>query len=283
MASETIKRELPANEDFYVNTALYTEFDIFPIDKERVFQIVFQDVPLDCYCIDCSANSVFIPVENKPQLQSTHNVYFPISNGIQWGIDLLATNSIFQKEFTCSRNTNHKLNFFVQIKNGKLTKIGQSPAIADIAEQEIRKYKKILGNIHYNEFSKAIGLYAHGIGVGSFVYLRRIIENYIIKPAYESAKIKPEWNEATYQKLRVKDKIDLLKNDLPDFLVKNTEIYSIISKGIHELTENECKKYFPVLKTCLEFILTDLEAKRETEQKRKDMQTTLSKIKGELI
>ena len=83
------------------------------------------------------------------------------------------------------------------------------------------------------------------------------------------AKARAGWDENEYQKSRVKEKIELLKTDLPEFLVKNPVIYSIISKGIHELTENECREYFPVLKTCLEFVLTDLEAKRETEQKRK--------------
>ena len=48
----------------------------------------------------------------------------------------------------------------------------------DLIIPEIAKYKAVLGT-QYREFSKAIGLFAHGIGIGSFVYLRRIIENLV--------------------------------------------------------------------------------------------------------
>lgn len=274
--------ELPDLNDFYVSSALYTEYEIKQEDKDKVFRIVFNMTPIDCYCIDCSANSVFTPDDNRPHRSQGHGLTFPITNSNEWSINLLTTYSIYQKEYTCSRDPKHKLIFFLQIKKGKLSKIGQSPALADIAEQDIRKYKKVLGDSHYHEFSKAIGLFAHGVGVGSFVYLRRIIENFIIKPAYETAKTRTDWDETEYQKSRVKEKIELLKNDLPEFLVNNPIIYSIISKGIHELSENECREFFPVLKTCLEFVLTDLEAKRETEQKRKDMQATLGKIAGQI-
>jgi hypothetical protein len=274
-------KELPEIAEFYVNSSLYTEYKAEEEDKENIFNTVFNMNPIDCYCIDCSANSVFKPYDNR--LRSDKGGFnFPITYFNEWNINLSLTETVLQKEYTCSRNPQHKLIFFLQLKNGKISKIGQSPALADISEQEIRKYKKILGDSNYHEFSKAIGLFAHGVGVGSFVYLRRIIENFIIKPAYEKSKIKPGWNESTYQKSRVKEKIELLNHELPEFLVNNAVIYSIISKGIHELTENECKEYFPVIKTCLEFVLTDLEAKRETELKRKEMQTTLGKIAGEI-
>ena len=281
MAKQT-KKELPDFNEFYVSTALYSEYDVKQEEQEEVFKIVFNTIPIDCYCIDCSANSVFTPEDNRPQRNQSRGISFPVTNSNEWNVNLVTIYSIYQKEYTCSRNPKHKIIFFLQLKNGKLSKIGQAPALADIAEQDIRKYKKILGDNHYHEFSKAIGLFAHGVGVGSFVYLRRIIENFVIKPAYESGKARADWDDNKYQNSRVKEKIELLKTELPDFLVSNPIIYSIISKGIHELTENECREFFPVLKTCLEFVLTDLEAKRETDQKRRDMQTTLSKIAGQI-
>jgi hypothetical protein len=272
--------ELPDFNEFYVSSTLYTDYNVKQEEKDKVFKTVFNNTPIDCYCIDCSANSVFVPDDNRPHRSHGHGMTFPITSSNEWNVNLLTNYSIYQKEYTCSRDPNHKLIFFLQLKKGKLSKIGQAPALADIAEQDIRKYKKVLGDKHYHEFSKAIGLFAHGVGVGSFVYLRRIIENFVIKTAYELAKARAGWDDNEYQKSRVKEKIELLKTDLPEFLVNNPVIYSIISKGIHELTENECREYFPVLKTCLEFVLTDLEAKRETEQKRKDMQATLGKIAG---
>lgn len=279
MATQQIT-ELPDINEFYLNSALYTTYDIK--EKDKLFKLIFNTNTLDCFCNDCSANSVFKPDDNKPQKGIGHGMTYPITNPDEWNIELSTTLSNFQKKYTCSRNEDHELMFFLQIKNGKFSKIGQSPALADIAEQEIKKYKKILGDTHYHEFSKAIGLFTHGVGVGSFVYLRRIIENFIIKPSYETAKIRAEWDDAAYQKARVKEKINLLKNELPPFLVDNAVIYSIISKGIHDLTENECREYFPILRSCLEFVLTELETKRLTDQKRKEMQATLAKIAGEI-
>lgn len=274
--------EFPDVSEFYVNASLYTEFDINQTNKQLVFDTVYYMNPIDCYCIECSANSVFKPEANRIKVQGLYGFSSASESFQDAGINPLTTSLIIQKTFSCSRNSLHKLHFFIQINNGKISKVGQTPALADIAEQEIRKFKKILGASQYQEFSKAIGLYTHGVGVGSFVYLRRIIENFIIKPAYDKACETSTWDDTLYQKSRVKDKIDLLKDELPTFLVDNPIIYSIISKGIHELTENECKQYFSVLKTCLEFVLTDLEAKRETEKKRKEMQETLGKIAGEI-
>lgn len=280
MTTDMTDKTLPKTEDFYLNSSLYSDYQLTDTDRDKVYELIFTEKTIDCFCIDCGAPSVFKPVDNRPQKSGHGQFHFPISNQKEWAFSITTDIDVFEKEFRCSRNGVHMLYFFVQIKNGILRKIGQYPALAEIAEQDIKKFKKILGNEYYHEFSKAIGLYTHGVGVGSFVYLRRIIENFIINPAYQAAKSKTGWDEDKYQKSRVKEKIDLLKADLPKFLVDNAILYSIISKGIHELKEDECKKYFPILKTCLEFVLTDLEAKRETEAKRKEMEDNLGKIAG---
>lgn len=58
-----------------------------------------------------------------------------------------------------------------------------------------------------------------------------------------------------FERARVAEKIKMLEGYLPDILVKNTTIYGILSKGIHELSEEECRKYFPVVKKCIYQIL----------------------------
>ena len=54
-----------------------------------------------------------------------------------------------------------------------------------IEENDIKKYRKILGKEKYGEFGRAVGLYTHGIGIGSYVYLRRIFEN-LIEEAHQT-------------------------------------------------------------------------------------------------
>ena len=66
----------------------------------------------------------------------------------------------------------------------QITKIGQYPSIADFHISEIKQYKKLLPDEKLKEFTRAIGLAANGVGIGSFVYLRRIFE-YLIYDAYK--------------------------------------------------------------------------------------------------
>jgi hypothetical protein len=53
------------------------------------------------------------------------------------------------------------------------------------------------------------------------------------------------------------EKIEILKTELPDFLVEHKEIYGILSKGVHELQEQECLLHFNPIKTGIEMILDD--------------------------
>ena len=50
---------------------------------------------------------------------------------------------------------------------------------------------------------------------------------------------------------------------MPEILIKNTTIYGILSKGIHELSEEDCRKYFPVVKECIYQILGMWESLRK--------------------
>ena len=51
------------------------------------------------------------------------------------------------------------------------------------------------------------------------------------------------------------EKIEILQSELPTFLVENKSIYSILSKGIHELSEQECLAAFPAVKVGIEIVL----------------------------
>jgi hypothetical protein len=53
----------------------------------------------------------------------------------------------------------------------------------------------------------------------------------------------------------MEDKVEILKEFLPSQLVEAKSIYGILGKGVHELTEEECLKYFPPLKLSIELIL----------------------------
>jgi len=149
--------------------------------------------------------------------------------------------------------------------NNAIIKIGQFPSIADIEIHNIDKYRKLLKN-EYRDFSKAIGLYANGIGAGSLVYLRRIFEN-LIDEKREIAASNPEWDNDNYQRAKMDEKIKMLKSFLPPILVENRKIYGLMSKGIHELSEKTCKDIFPNIELGIELILDTKLAEIEKKNK----------------
>ena len=165
-------------------------------------------------------------------------------------------------------------------KNSILMKVGQFPSVADIHIGQVKQYDKVLEKPILKEFTKAIGLAANGVGIGSFVYLRRIFENLIYEVLEEA---KDVIDIEVFKVQRMDEKIDTLKNYLPPFIVENKQIYGILSKGIHELEEEECLAYFDCMRNSIELILNErlvqIEKKKKEEQVKKSIQEIASKIK----
>lgn len=161
-----------------------------------------------------------------------------------------------------------------------LIKIGQYPSVADFHISEIKQYKKLLSNEKLKEFTRAIGLAANGVGIGSFVYLRRVFEHLIME-AYESCLAEELVTEEQYSRARMDQKIELLSVHLPEFLVQNKSIYSILSLGIHELDENTCLAHFDTLRVGIEIILDEKLDEFKKNEKIEEAKRKLSQLKNE--
>lgn len=150
-----------------------------------------------------------------------------------------------------------------------ITKIGQYPSVADVHIGQIKQYKKVLSNDKLKEFTRAIVLAANGIGVGSFIYLRRIFESLIYEianKAITNGVIKKE----DFEQKRMDERVYVLKELLPSFLVENKSLYGILSKGIHELSEEKCLAYFDIMRNSIELILDErLDAIQKAEKIKK--------------
>jgi|SRR5215217_4524306 len=163
-----------------------------------------------------------------------------------------------------------------------IQKIGQIPSIADIEVGQVKDYSKILSKEKLNEFTKALGLVSHGIGIGSFVYLRRIFE-YLIEKAYEKAKLQGDWKNEKFPSLKMNEKIESLKNYLPEFLLENRQMYGILSIGVHSLSEDECLEHFDAVRIGIELILDEkldeYNKNKKIEAAKKKLQITAEKVK----
>jgi hypothetical protein len=255
---------LPNMSDFCLNMPLYHSFPFDKTHTQALNDMEFYRGHLDCYCMYCKKPSVFHSVDTR---------YIVRDYGYYCDLD----NYFFEYEFSCTRDDSHRIFFYFLIFNNTITKIGQYPSLADLATVEIQKYRKVLGPEHYPEFNRAVGLASHGIGIGSFVYLRRIFEN-LIEDAHKLEMASSGWNEELYQKGRMDDKISLLKHALPEFLVENKSLYSILSKGIHELTESECLSAFPITRLGIELILDEKLEKLERDRKIKKAKSDISEL-----
>jgi hypothetical protein len=147
-----------------------------------------------------------------------------------------------------------------------MIKIGQYPSKASIDLGDLAPiFTKELEPEFRRELGRAIGLRGHGIGIGSFVYLRRIFEK-LIEEAHVSAKSENEWDESAYVKARVPDRIKMLKAHLPNRLVESAKLYGILSKGVHELSEEECLSHFDIVQKAILMILSERHEEREYRQ-----------------
>jgi len=187
---------------------------------------------------------------------------------------LLPVNSINNITLRCKR-TEEVFNFYVYVGEEDVQKIGQFPSVADLNIGQIAKYDKVLSKEKLKEFTRAIGLKANGVGIGSFVYLRRIFEH-LIEQEHLEAKKSNTWDEASFLKSRMNEKIQMLEEYLPVFLIENKELYGILSLGIHQLNEQQCLSYFDGVRMGIEEIL---EEKIIVQQRRDRKNMAQQKIK----
>jgi hypothetical protein len=249
---------IPENIDvIFLSDGLYKSYEIENDEDVNsvINNVFFNLIKLDCHCNKCGKESTFISAQNQ--------------GARTYSIGWLENQKIFVRQFYCSRIFEHKMHYIFLVTEGKLMKVGQYPSIADLTSTQLKKYQKVLPKSDYAELNKAIGLASHGIGIGSFVYLRRIFEKLIIN-SYEENKLNIDIVEKDFYTSRMNEKIMSLQQYLPSFLVENKGIYSILSKGIHELSEDECLDIFPIVLVSIELILDE---KVEIQEKAKKIQT----------
>lgn len=284
-----------ANEliDFIVNGSVGDIFEFRNPELGQLLAISSGKKRFEKFCVECNEKKVFI-YDGGLNSTALHN----ISNALSSTGSLTSMTDVPYEplkqfnymyiRFKCSLNESHKLEYFFAVRDNSIVKVGQVPSSADQDLPQAKKYSSILGKQYYAELKRAIGLYSHKVGIGSFVYLRRIIE----KLVYDAFKDAEAAGSLTYEQFEthasgkrrntVEEKIKLLKGFLPELITENTKIYGIVSKGIHELSEEECMKYFPILKGGIIMILDEIAAKKEKEKSEAEYREALGSIVSEL-
>ncbi|AIM37562.1 hypothetical protein KO02_13340 [Sphingobacterium sp. ML3W] len=244
---------------------------------------------IDIFCPICKKESVFSPIcetgnyvfeQTYKNSQLGNDNPFGLNNFKESKKHWLSNLNIIVREFECSREkSNSQHNFVVAFKfyDSHFVKIAQYPSVADLTNRHLSKYKKLDNDI-FLELSKGQGLFSHSVGIGSFVYLRRIIENHIVKPELKKLISQEKITEEDLSKKDFKEKLNLLRGEISDFLVENKKIYSVLSKGIHELSEYECLIMYPIIEKCIEIILDEQIELKEKLKKKEQVAKQLNEL-----
>lgn len=173
-----------------------------------------------------------------------------------------------------------------------LIKVGQYPSLKDLQLFDTKKYRNILGK-NYTDYTLALALYSDGVGAGSFVYLRRILEHFVeevhtncINQCNEAVSngSGSAFNEEEYKSLRFNEKINYLEQNFHKTIIPTElndirgNIYGVISKGVHESTEEECLQLFPSAKYIID---TFIEEKIQQKEKRERLLQVKKAFQGQ--
>ena len=224
-----------------LSAPMYAKFQVESWDAPFLADMYRGDLKVDAYCVTCKRDSIFFGTS----MERVQSLGYEDLSWVFGGQYLTA-------QAACGRC---KSVYFAAFLAGDdfIIKVGQNPSIEDLSSANDAKYRKILEKSEFVELRKAVGLFSHGIGIGSFVYLRRLFEALVNRHREELEKINGPiagWNE-----MRMADRIKALESSLPPLLVTHRKAYGILSAGVHELSEDECRKYFPVVRTAIIQIL----------------------------
>lgn len=236
--------------EWLLSTPLYAPIPL-PADEAVAIQgvraLVAWTDTFDVYCPGCGQMATFRGMVHPDYEKSVNAQRLANASMNAPRVTAMWEMPEIRKAVYCSRDRSHILIFYFLRRDAQVMKIGQYPSYADLAHGETQGFAKALGKGRVAELNTAIGLAAHGIGVGAFIYLRRVFES-LVEEAHQVARNDPDWVEEVYQRLRMAERLPLLAGHLPAFLVEHAKLYSILSLHLHELSDDACRATFEVVK-----------------------------------
>ncbi|MCK1622418.1 hypothetical protein IVA98_03995 [Bradyrhizobium sp. 160] len=261
---------IPTVQDLCLRTPLYSTVDVSSDDCRELLEVMkARNFQIDAYCLTCKRDSVF----------KTARSFGSGSGRTTPPQDWPFRDAAVVVELHCVR-CSRKYEYWFQLQDRKLCKAGQLPSMEDIAGADLNRFRAVLDRADFSELHRAGGLASYGIGIGSFVYLRRIFERLISK-AKKIADARGE-EVQDFDRLRIDQKIEALKGVLPPALVKNKTAYGILSLGVHQLDEQTCLKHFPVVRAAIIQMLEQDLAEQARAAAEEDLEREIRKVSGDL-
>lgn len=270
-------------QDLLLHTPLYHKEKLDQSDHGKLFDLKFFRGTIDCYCSGCNAISTFKGSAEELEIKNykipNFSVFLNRYRTLYSIIDKELLNQIYFIETQCTRNNEHKAIFAFKITANTIEKIGQYPSPSAFARIQLEKYNVILSANQYEEFTRAVDLASQQVGIGAFVYLVRIFKN-LIEACHKTVLKNENWDENLYFNGNMAEKIDLLKTELPKFIFEQKTVFDTLNRGVEELTEAECLKFFAILKVGIELMLDSQLEALERKRKEEEVSGVLKVLKG---
>ncbi len=267
------KEKLNRIKTFIAENPVYTCFEgVSESDWAYIYNDNGDFSSIDVYCPYCKENKTLV----KKYLG--RNDYFGKFHSSNDGWYDIMVSFIYECP-TCHKTFIYEILF----AEDKIIKISQYPSLYDVRRDVLNKFQKnkLLTDEYLQEFKKAHICANEGYFVASFTYLRRVLEEVIYK-IYNENKTKIGIELAEFSRKRLEDKIECLKSYLPYEKEIYTNLYKILSEGIHYGKKDiECKEDYEILKECLIDILEEYQRQKEREKRHQEIHKLVSMRKGE--
>jgi len=244
------------NQKTLIEDGLYTKYDLSKVNEEELISVI-KSGSVDAYCPSCKCKSVF---------KISGPEWYKLPEGAKdipkFGLVTVHGTCVRQNIDSPTNKCGQDLFVLFHRSSDDLVKIGQYPSKAEMDFGSLDEAHKELSKEYRTELGTAIGLFSHGVGIGAFVYLRRIFES-LVEEARKEALKEGAIDDAEYIKARMTEKIKMLKDYLPSRLVKSAHLYGVLSKGVHELSEEECKDKFNLVRQAIHLILSQRHEEKE--------------------
>ncbi len=146
-------------------------------------------------------------------------------------------------------------------------KVGQYPALEIDINNETKKY------LHKNDldiYKKGIICIKNGYGIGAYCYLRRVVENLLLKVLQDIAELEFD-NSAEFKRIIDAHKnnpvtqtlIDAVQKISPNEFIINGQniiklLYSTLSSGIHNQSDKECLEKANSVDTLFNYLIHEI-------------------------
>jgi hypothetical protein len=247
--------------------------------------------PINFYCVTCLSEQTFelAELDNEHYSKAGHSwqQHSRLSAGAMIsgrGLDPSPVgNSTRHITFRCAKCKAYTIHFYVAFTGDRksvkgkedeiktaIQKVGQLPPFESTIDTTIEKW---LSKTDQNLYMKGLRSEAHGFGIGSFSYFRRIVENNAqkilegVSESTDSDELKLAIAEAL-KKHTATERLELVKDHAPtSFAVDGQNVFTILygalSSGIHGKSDEDCLSIATSIRVCLNFLIQKIAATKQ--------------------